>query len=712
MTHISKTTLPALLLASLFLPHAALGVSTRTFRTSSYKEFDEGEAKNAIITSLGEVIPGRKTTRVDLETDAAWTAVRAPDGTIYAGSVTNGSVYVVSGGQKKILANLDKDTPWIGALVLLDGTLYAGTLGTASLHAMDPKTGKTTKLLSLPGAEHVWALVPDPAGKILYAATGPEGKLFAVDVAAKSAKVLWNSEEPHLLSAAPAADGALWIGTSEEAVLYRFDPKTGQARAIADFAGTEVKAVVEVDGATVVAVNEFEQKSSSPPAPPVAKGPKGTTAKAPDGSAPGTDKGKGSDVALPPRAGERKGKGALFRVEPDGRVEQLHSLAEGYFQSLAVTSEGHVLAGAGTGGRVYEVRTDRSVLTAFDVDERQVNVVIADRHGVTLVTGDGAAVYTTTGLSKDAVYTSKVFDGQFPARWGNLRWRGDESLVMETRSGNTSKPDRGWSPWQRVTQETAAGPGLRISRIVSPPGRYFQYRTTLSAHPAATLREVTAYYLPQNQRARVTEVQLGDAAEASKRPAVTTQPGPAKPRSPILRLKWKVENPDDDELLYVVEYRAEGEVDWRPLPVGPEPLTKPELEWNTEALPDGYFRIRVTASDERSNPKDYALSHSLISDLFLVDNQKPQVTGIEVKYPFASARSVDSFSRIDEIAYSIDGGDFVMWFPKDGVFDDVAEVFTIKLPDRLKPGTHSLAIRVADEADNIGATSVSFRVGK
>jgi hypothetical protein len=38
-------------------------------------------------------------------------------------------------------------------------------------------------------------------------------------------------------------------------------------------------------------------------------------------------------------------------------------------------------------------------------------------------------------------------------------------------------------------------------------------------------------------------------------------------------------------------------------------------------------------------------------------------------------------------------------------------MFTVKLPDDLKPGPHNLQIRVADEADNIGAASVTFRVG-
>ena len=42
--------------------------------------------------------------------------------------------------------------------------------------------------------------------------------------------------------------------------------------------------------------------------------------------------------------------------------------------------------------------------------------------------------------------------------------------------------------------------------------------------------------------------------------------------------------------------------------------------------------------------------------------------------------------------------------------DDLAEVLRIQLPRDLSRGVHTLAIRVADEAGNIGSASVTFRV--
>jgi hypothetical protein len=685
----------------------ARAVSTRAWTTDDYKELSEGEGDNARVSSDGVVLPGAATRRVELEAEAVWTAVRAPDGTVYTGSVDDGAIYAVSGGGKRKLASLDKESPWIGALALgPDGTLYAGTLGSGTVVAIEPRTGKTTRLGKLEGASHVWSLAVD--GKTLWAGTGPDGKLFAIDLPSGRARVAWESSDKHLLAMARATDGTLWLGTSEEAVLFRFDPKDGAARAIADFAGTEIKAIgVLPDGAVVVASNEFEVKTGTTPGPAPQKGPRGTAAKPPEaGSAPGTDK-PAAGAEGPPRGDVRKGKGALFRVEADGRVEQLHALADTYFTSVAVDAAGEIYAGAGALGRVYQVRPDRSIVTAFDVDERQVTAVLAGKDGLAFATGDAAAVYVAAGApGKQASFTSKVFDAAVPSRWGNLRYRG-AGISIETRSGNTAKPGKGWSGWQALAAPAKGGSDASVGRVASPTGRYLQWRASFAGANSA-LREVTVYYLPQNQRARIVSLDVGDPD--AKRPPVTLAQGASKPRSPIVKVKWKADNGDDDELVYRLELRADDDVEWRELWTGTEPLTATTFDWNTEALPDGYYRLRVTASDGRANPTELALESALVSSPFLIDNLKPEVQALEVRGAAASGRAVDTFSRIDEIAYQIDGGDWIMAFPQDGIFDGLTETFTIKLPPGLKPGQHLLAVRVADEADNIGAASVVFRV--
>jgi hypothetical protein len=683
----------------LMVAGVAHAVTTKTWEVATFKDFDEGDGDGVQISADGQVAAGRDTKRVAVSADAVWTMARAADGTIYAGTLDKGEIVAISGGKARVVASL-KETPWIGALAVADRKIYAGTVGTGSVYAIDASSGKSELVVKLAGAEHVWALVLDPSGKTLYAATGSSGKLFAIDLGSKKARLLWDSDEAHLLSMLRAPDGALWVGTSDEAILYRVDPKTGAARAAADFAGTEVKALAWQDGAVIAAVNDFEKKSGTAPA---TKGkttkPSGTAIKPPEAGEPGAETDVGS-----PRPGERKGKGALFRVDAAGRVEQLHALADGYFQSLA-ESGGTVYAGAGTGGRIYALTASGEVETAFDVEERQVNALVGWKDGLAFATGDGAAVYTAAGPPTSGTYTSKVFDAGGPAHWGKLRWGGAGPL-LESRSGNTAKPDSGWSAWHKLGASAASGPDGHAAQVGSPPGRYLQFRARFSS--AGSLERVSIYYLPENLRTRITEVTFDPGAA---RPRLTLDDGPSKIRSPVVKIKWKVENPDGDTIRYTIAVRAEGDAVWRPLPMGDAPYTKVEYDWNTEGLPDGLYRAQVRASDAGSNPTAVALSGEKISQPFLIDNGKPSISRLSVSYPKVSCQASDGLSRIYAVAYSVDGGDWIMAYPTDGIFDDLSEAFAFELGKDLRAGLHTLQVRVADDSDNLGSSQVTFRVG-
>ncbi len=410
-----------------------------------------------------------------------------------------------------------------------------------------------------------------------------------------------------------------------------------------------------------------------------------------------------STITTPLSGRDRKGKGAVYRVDADGRVEQLHALADSYFTALFAEADGGVYAASGGSGRVYLLRPDRTVVTAFDLSERQVLSLSFDKGERLLGTGDAGALYVVTpSPPKDAAYTSKVIDAQFPSRWGNLRFRGAGGLTIQTRSGNTAKPDRTWSAWQTPARTDKLPDGGTV-RVPSPEGRYLQVKVGFAAK--TTLRDLTVFYQPQNQRPRVTDIIIGEEVTPKRVSAAARK----TPRSPIIKLRWKTENPDDDDLTYRLYYREESEVNWKPLG-GPDPLTRSDYDWNTEPIPDGNYVVKVVASDERSNPKEEALDHSMTSAPFLVDNKKPELLDIKVEYPHVSGRARDSFSPLTELAWSLDGGDWQPLSPRDGVLDDPNEDFSFKLPSNLSPGGHSLALRAVDAADNLGAIQLPFKV--
>jgi hypothetical protein len=522
---------------------------------------------------------------------------------------------------------------------------------------------------------------------------------------------VFDSEDKRITSLA-VSDGAVWLGTSERALVFRYDPKDGKTRAMGDFAGNEITAMAAYKGGVVVAANDLPEAvvptgktSSQVETAEKPNAAKGQAAKPPDvGTKPGADKDPPTVTDLG-RKGAKKGKGALFRVGMDGRLDQLHALTATYFTSVAVAPDGTIYAGAADKGRVYMVDGEDAVATAFDVDERSVSQLWFDGPLLGFTTDDAAAAYRATGRASSAKYVSDVLDAKAVAKFGKLTWIGAGKLKIETRSGNTAKPGVGWSEWQSPSQVTKLGGGTEGGKIASPPGRYLQFRAALSDDDSR-VRRVMAYYVPQNTATEVQDVTI----ESTKESLPTLKDLAAKPRSPILKLKWKVDNSDNDDTVYTLEARRDGEANWRPLQTGKTPLTATNWDWNTETYPDGWYKLRVTSSDSAANSPDRALSSSKVSTLFAIDNTRPTIDALTVNYPKATARASDALSTISEMAFSVDDQPWQLGTTVDGLFDDQSEDLRIDLPAGLPRGTHTIAVRVADSAGNVGSTSVTFVV--
>jgi hypothetical protein len=683
----------------------AEAVVTATWTVETYQQFDAGDATSAFITSNGEVRPGWDTKRVKLEGDAVWSALKLSDGSVLLGSDANGAIYRVTGETSKQVVKIPGAIAVVSLAQTSDGTVWAGAMPGNKIWKVDLNSGKATQGPELKDTETIWSLAA--TGNTVYAGTGPSGKLYAIS--GNTAKEVFDTEDKRITAMTITSDGAVWFGTSERALVFRY--KDGKTRAMADFAGNEVTALAPFKSGVVAAANELAE--TPPPAGKTASqveaaekptASKGQTAKAPDvGTKPGADKDP-SPVTDLGRKGAKKGKGALFRIGDDGRLDQLHALTATYFTSLAVSPDGSVYAGAADKGRVYMVDSDDSVATAFDVDERSVSQLWFDKNMLGFTTDDAAALYRATGRASQAKYMSDVLDAKAVSRFGKLTWVAAGKVKIETRSGNTAKPGVGWSEWQAPTQIGKLGGGVEGGKIASPPGRYLQFRTSLD-DDNARVRRVMSYYVPQNS---ATEVQDVTVELATKETLPTLKDLAAKPRSPVLKLKWKIENPDSDDTQYTLEVRRDGEANWRSVNVGKTPLTATTWDWNTETYPDGWYKVRVTASDAAANSPDRALTSSHTSTMFAIDNTRPSIEGLSITYPKASARASDQLSTIAEMAFSVDDGPWQLGTTGDGLFDDLTEDLRIDIPGGLSRGTHTLAVRVADSSGNVGSTSATF----
>ncbi len=108
-------------------------------------------------------------------------------------------------------------------------------------------------------------------------------------------------------------------------------------------------------------------------------------------------------------------------------------------------------------------------------------------------------LYFTTSLSgvtyTSGMLTSSVLDTEGAAQWGDVTWTATvppgTSLILYTRSGNTTNPDDGtWSDW-------SAGYTSSPAPISSPPARYLQYRADLATtdpYTTPVLHDVSVEY--------------------------------------------------------------------------------------------------------------------------------------------------------------------------------------------------------------------------
>ncbi len=662
----------------------AHAVGTRTFNLDSLDELSGGDLKGVAVSSDGVVRAGFTLGNAPLpESTAVFSALALADGSgVLLGTSPGGKVFKVVGDQVTLFA----DTGELAVTSMVqapNGVVYAATIPSGKIFKISQ--GKADLHATLKDVEHVWALALDKAKTSLFAATGPDGKLFRV-AADGSASVYFDSDEPHLISlAVDDASGDVLVGSSGKAILHRVTGP-GRASAIFDFPGDEVKAIAIAKGGVVFAIsNEYTE----PPEPPKRTGNSGRT--------PG---------AAVTAARPKPGKGALYRFDAAGRPEKMMSHAEFHYTTLAVDDAGQAYVGTGAEGRVYMVNDAHAVTLIADTDERQIGALSIASAGAKGPKADASYIVSSDPpvfhrvLSRggaDAVWTSKALDAGLRARFGRLAWRSGGAVDVSTRSGNTSAPDATWSAWSATIAQGAVAP--------SPPGRYVQVRARWGKDANATLSDVMLSFVTDNVRPIVTEVnaiQRGAARESKE--GIIASGGEPPRHDSVVKLTWKVENPDSDALRYRLAFKRDGlptQTVWRDILRSDEVVTKAEYEWDTQALPEGKYRVRVEASDEQANPPDTIQRHALESSPVLVDNTPPVISGLSVKGRRLKAKATDVLGPIARAEVAVDGR--LEWrpiAPADGIFDSADEALDADLSSLVPAGAHIVALRVYDAAGN------------
>ena len=152
---------------------------SKTFRQTTAKDFEEGEATASMILPDGTVVPGMKRSPVSVDAAFVWCSGLAPtERPPTSGPATRGASMPpsVTGGESRARKVVQLDAAWVTALVARpDGTLVAGTTPGGKLYTVDPKKGEARQFATL-GTDHVWTLVLDAKSGVVYAGTGARGR--------------------------------------------------------------------------------------------------------------------------------------------------------------------------------------------------------------------------------------------------------------------------------------------------------------------------------------------------------------------------------------------------------------------------------------------------------------------------------------------------------------------------------------------------------
>ena len=697
-----------------------------------------GKLQRLIVTSDGELRLGYGNTKLGEFAKEIWCSTTGHDGTIYFATGSPAEVHAL-GRDGKTTKLFDADSIAVTALALDSrGNLYAATMPDGKIYKLSTGSKTVEAKRDEPfcklRAPYIWALVVDKQDH-LFAGTGPDGKIFRIGADGK-AEEWYTAEDANILSLAFDAGGALLAGASDRGLIYRI-PEKGKCVVLHEFAEDEVK-VLAVSGTDVyIGVNKQKVRR-----------PRGAAARRPSAAefedltqrlgnqfGAGMTAAAGRERETPPEARlANLLSGTLYVAHADGRVDRLANWDNESIADVKVDGDGMVLVATSGKGRVYRVRNSQSWELLFDLDEQQA-LTLALREGKLAFVGtgnigDGYAI--DVQMAHDGEMTADVRDCRFLTTWGNLSWMGRGAVALATRTGNTALPDSTWSEWSDPLQASPA-------KVTSPRGRFIQVRAQLTAGADPALQSLTLYYQMQNQKPEVSSVEIGEKpkpsaaekpktgsdaetkpdtgeTESSVTAAIQRATGESKSEdmtpktaSPVKKIRWTASDKDGDTLVYRLFYQAEGDDAWVPAFLD-KPLKKTEYSWNTESIPDGWYRIKVVASDEESNPAGQALADEKVSDPVKVDNTRPQV--LELAYDATSGilKGVarDNLSQIRQLDYAIDGGEWKFFAPKDGVFDDREEAFEVKLGP-LSTSPHFIAVRATDAEGNIGVEKVSVR---
>jgi sugar lactone lactonase YvrE len=729
-----KNKLFSVLLAVVFLmcfSSSAFAGAPVVWEMSSRNELLKGEARGVSVTDSGvlTLAPGFSQL-FDTEQAYVWSTTIDAAGNVYVGTGHDGKLFRVTPDGKGSLLYKATELDVTALAMASDGAIYVATSPDGKVYRVTAD-GKATVYFD-PADKYIWSLAILGDGS-LAVGTGDGGKLYRVRTAGAKPEtaLLINTNQTHVMSLAVSKQGDLIAGTDPGGLILRISPD-GKAFGLYDAPLREIHALASAPDGSIYALALSEAASTTRASQTAAAAQTGDAAAlaaaAVAGATDDTSAATQAASASRSRNDLSSARSAVFRILPDGGTDVVWSSTS--VTGFAIMArQGGVLIGTSDKGRIYSVTDDGRDTLLLQSTEGQISSLIGRGADVFAASSNQGKLFRLGGsVVKEGSYESPVRDAKLVASWGRIWWRGTGPIELQTRSGNSERPDTTWSDWSTPYTDSSG------SQIASPKARFIQWRAVLRGADARSgepkLEDVSLAYLPRNVAPEVLAINILPPGVALQQ-QIQIQMDPnieaagldasifgAMPQAPPRRLyqrgarslQWTSEDRNSDTLEYAVYYRSLNETTFRVLK---EHLRENFFTVDGASLADGRYVFRVVASDALDNPPGFALSGERISEPVEMDNTPPVVrVAVPAQITGDRARAVfdveDSTGRIKRADISVDGGVWHEIFPDDGIADSQRERYSISLTVA-GDGEHTISLRAYDNSNNVGNVSVTVR---
>ncbi len=743
--------LASFVLTAFALATAAFADGTKTWEQSKFDDLTKGTATGVALRSEGglELAPAFKLIYTTPST-YIWALAADDAGNIYAATGSPARVYRITPEGTATIIFEPQELQVQALEVAPGGAIYAGTAPDGKVYKIEPKKNSrkaendsekaakdsakpaldptwTSSVYFEPGTKYIWNLALDKAGN-LYVATGDHGEIYKVTPKGEHS-LFFKSDETHIRVLALDARGNMVAGTDGSGLIYRISP-AGEGFVLYSAPKKEITALALDRDGNIYAAGVGEKKSitssGSMTSPPIMMGLTAPTISSPQ--TPGLTISPAPSLVqlspLPVAGGASAGGSDVYRIAADGSPSRIWTAHEDIVYALAFDAQGRLLAGTGNRGHIFAITGPDEYLDLLKASASQITGLAKASGGGLYVASSnlGKIFLLGPGPENEGTYESDVFDARIFSRWGRVEFRGSGHVDLLTRSGNVDNPDRNWSPWKTVDLAKDAEMGV-------PAARYAQWKAVLhSGSTRPEVESVTLNYLPRNVAPEIDEVlvQVGTRYQPPpKTPAIGVSIEPSGPLTPhfeppatathdrdAIGVKWSAHDDNDDQLVYSIYYRGDGESRWLLLK---DNLTDKTYSFDASLLPDGGYTVKIVASDAPSHSPGEALTAEKVSRRFEVDTTPPRITNLTASVEGAQIhvrfRAEDAFSTIKRAEYSVDASDWKYVEPVGQLSDAKAEDydFTIAVEAKDAAPEHVVVVRVYDKYDNLAAAKTVLR---